>query len=195
MKTQGNKRGFTLIELLVVITIIGILAVGWVSVFTTQLQWARDSTRINDMKLMETAIHQYFSDQTEYPPAKGFSGAVKEFMSKELKDTKSWKSLCWQATTPPTDMKCGWYYVRTNDSFWLTNSAFKIGIAFEKRVNMEKKWTGTYDGWNNDSYFEAFAWAWANELTIWSGGTVPDADATATYSSGTWTNNASANIY
>jgi len=33
-----NKNAFTLIELLVVITIIGILATGAVSVFTTQLQ-------------------------------------------------------------------------------------------------------------------------------------------------------------
>jgi prepilin-type N-terminal cleavage/methylation domain-containing protein len=62
-----NKKGFTLIELLVVITIIGILATGAVSVFTTQLQGARDSTRIGDMKTMETALHQLFSDNSEYP--------------------------------------------------------------------------------------------------------------------------------
>jgi general secretion pathway protein G len=62
MKLQSIKKGFTLIELLVVITIIGILATGGVSVFTTQLQGARDSTRISDMKLIETGIYQYFSD-------------------------------------------------------------------------------------------------------------------------------------
>jgi prepilin-type N-terminal cleavage/methylation domain-containing protein len=53
MKSQNIKKGFTLIELLVVITIIGILAVGGVQVFTTQLQGARDSQRIKDVKLME----------------------------------------------------------------------------------------------------------------------------------------------
>jgi general secretion pathway protein G len=67
MKLQSIKKGFTLIELLVVITIIGILATGGVSVFTTQLQGARDSTRIGDMKLMETGVHQYFNDQGTYP--------------------------------------------------------------------------------------------------------------------------------
>ncbi|MDR1945201.1 MAG: type II secretion system GspH family protein, partial [Candidatus Peribacteria bacterium] len=40
-----NKLAFTLIELLVVITIIGILAVGSVTVYTSQIQKARDSSR------------------------------------------------------------------------------------------------------------------------------------------------------
>jgi general secretion pathway protein G len=73
MKIQSIKKGFTLIELLVVITIIGILATGGVSVFTTQLQGARDSTRIGDMKLMETGVHQYFNDQGTYPPEATFT--------------------------------------------------------------------------------------------------------------------------
>ncbi len=47
---KNNSRGFTLIELLVVITIIGILATGGVGVFTQQIQKARDTTRITDLK-------------------------------------------------------------------------------------------------------------------------------------------------
>jgi type IV pilus assembly protein PilA len=49
MKLQNTKLGFTLIELLVVITIIGILATGAVSVYTSQIQKARDSTRLTDI--------------------------------------------------------------------------------------------------------------------------------------------------
>lgn len=56
------KKGFTLIELLVVITIIGILATGAVTTFTSQIQKARDSTRISDIKALQTAVEQVYQD-------------------------------------------------------------------------------------------------------------------------------------
>lgn len=49
-----QKKGFTLIELLVVITIIGILATGATAVYTSQIQKARDTTRINDLKTLQS---------------------------------------------------------------------------------------------------------------------------------------------
>jgi prepilin-type N-terminal cleavage/methylation domain-containing protein len=52
MKQQNKILGFTLIELLVVITIIGILATGATSVYTSQIQKARDSTRISDIHIL-----------------------------------------------------------------------------------------------------------------------------------------------
>ncbi len=109
MKLQSIKKGFTLIELLVVITIIGILATGGVSVFTTQLQGARDSTRISDMKLLETGIHQYFNDTSAYPDDSGaatFKSQVAGYLSKDLSDPKSTKSICWDASNNNT-VTCG----------------------------------------------------------------------------------------
>jgi prepilin-type N-terminal cleavage/methylation domain-containing protein len=67
MLQQKNKKGFTLIELLVVITIIGILATGAVSVFTSQIQKARDTTRINDTKALQGGIEQFYQDTSVYP--------------------------------------------------------------------------------------------------------------------------------
>jgi general secretion pathway protein G len=61
MKLQ-DKKGFTLIELLVVITIIGILATGATTVYTSQIQKARDTTRISDMKALQSAIEQVYQD-------------------------------------------------------------------------------------------------------------------------------------
>jgi len=66
MKLQ-NKKGFTLIELLVVITIIGILATGATTVYTSQIQKARDTTRINDIKALQSAVEQVYQDSGEYP--------------------------------------------------------------------------------------------------------------------------------
>jgi general secretion pathway protein G len=62
-----NKKGFTLIELLVVITIIGILATGATAVYTSQIQKARDTTRINDMETLRAGIEQFYQDKSQYP--------------------------------------------------------------------------------------------------------------------------------
>ncbi len=64
-----NTRGFTLIELLVVITIIGILATGGVVTYTSQIQKARDTTRITDVKAVQSGVEQFYQDKSEYPPA------------------------------------------------------------------------------------------------------------------------------
>jgi len=66
MKLQNNK-GFTLIELLVVITIIGILATGATATYTSQIQKARDTTRINDIKALQSGIEQVYQDRGEFP--------------------------------------------------------------------------------------------------------------------------------
>jgi prepilin-type N-terminal cleavage/methylation domain-containing protein len=67
MKLQRTKLGFTLIELLVVITIIGILATGATSVYTSQIQKARDTTRISDIKAVQSGVEQFYQDTTVYP--------------------------------------------------------------------------------------------------------------------------------
>lgn len=66
--------GFTLIELLVVMTIIGIMA----SVVVTSMQnvrvKARDTTRVTQLKGLESALNIYHTDTKSYPPT--FSGTT-----------------------------------------------------------------------------------------------------------------------
>lgn len=82
---KNNRKGFTLIELLVVITIIGILATGAISVYTSQIQKARDTTRINDIEALKSGVEQFYQDKQEYPcagdpslctPANAFTGII-----------------------------------------------------------------------------------------------------------------------
>lgn len=185
MKVQSMKKGFTLIELLVVITIIGILATGGVSVFTTQLQGARDSTRISDIKLIETGIYQYFNDIWEYPPQSTTftsSGGIRDYLSKILNDPKAGDPICWDDNNA-NNTPCGWSYNRSNDGFGLTNSAFKLGIVFEKKANLPKAendggtWSSTNP--NSEFYFETFAWAGAEFLGVGTGATTVTALANA----------------
>jgi len=63
-----EKKGFTLIEILVVITIIAVLtAIAVISYSSTQKN-ARDARRKGDMRTIQNAFEQYYSDNvSKYP--------------------------------------------------------------------------------------------------------------------------------
>jgi len=88
MKKFITKKAFTLIELLVVITIIGILATGATSVYTSQIQKARDTTRINDIDALKMSIEQAYQDSFEYPGATKFKNEVLKYMDSLPRDPK-----------------------------------------------------------------------------------------------------------
>ena len=172
----NKKSGFTLIELLVVITIIGILATGAVAVFTTQLQWARDSTRISDIKVVESALHQLFSDNWQYPEftnSWAFKNEIKPFVSKDLKDPKQGISVCFENDT--TKGKCNWFYNSADDSYGLPLGMFKLWVKFEKETNYKQKakagWKD-WDGWNINNMYEVYAGTGGSGVTLTTGNEV-----------------------
>ncbi|MBI5414620.1 type II secretion system protein [Candidatus Peregrinibacteria bacterium] len=64
-----RTQGFTLIELLVVITIIGILAVTSITLFTNSQEKAKDAARQADLSSMESAVNLYYANASLYPGA------------------------------------------------------------------------------------------------------------------------------
>ncbi len=62
-KSVNNQQGFTLVELLVVVTIIGVLSVVGITIFTGAQGKARDSRRKADIDSISKAIEVHF-DQT-----------------------------------------------------------------------------------------------------------------------------------
>ena len=62
--------GFTLIELLIVIAVIGVLAIGIISIVkpVAQFQKANDARRKSDLSQIQKAIEQYYQDIGSYPP-------------------------------------------------------------------------------------------------------------------------------
>lgn len=64
---KQNLRGFTLIELLVTISIIAILTVIGIVVYTSVMKQGRDSKRQSDLRSLQSSLEQYYADQGFYP--------------------------------------------------------------------------------------------------------------------------------
>lgn len=63
---KSNPSGFTLIELLITISVIAVLAVIGMIVYTSVLQQGRDSKRQSDLRTIQSALEQYRADQGFY---------------------------------------------------------------------------------------------------------------------------------
>lgn len=62
------KKGFTLMELLIVIALIGILVTMGVASYSTAQIKSRDTRRRSDMKVIQNAFEQYYSENNgDYP--------------------------------------------------------------------------------------------------------------------------------
>jgi len=153
MKIKSVIKGFTLIELLVVITIIGILATGATTVYTSQIQKARDSTRTTDIWAIQQAVEQVYQDNAEYPYANKFLSwwtitSVSTYMEKIPWDKKNsqtcngsnWKTDCW------------YVYKTEPDGNGIDYWSYELSTAFENQWNVTK--TATWDDGNDPSRLE-----------------------------------------
>lgn len=64
---MSTERGFTLVELLVVITIIAVLSAIAIVSYSNVLKTSRDSKRMSDLKIIQSALEEYHADQIYYP--------------------------------------------------------------------------------------------------------------------------------
>ena len=166
MKIQKTKLGFTLIELMVVITIIGILATGAVSVYTSQIQKARDSNRITSLKAFQWALEQAYSDASVYPdPGKENtipSAADCSSESIPIRCITSENHWFWYMPSLPKDVKSwqSWsnsgldfvYRADTVDSVVL--QWFEVSCWFEASASVASK--ASKDNWNDLNRFEVW---------------------------------------
>lgn len=147
MRLQRTNKGFTLIELLVVITIIGILATGAVSVYTSQIQKARDSTRLTDISAVKSGIEQFYQDTGEYPTkvkADWQSGGVQAYVPKIPSDPKTGQTSA--------NSSFDYSYSVSTDANTVLNQEFEISTHFEQQGNITSK--AATDGWNHDYRLE-----------------------------------------
>jgi prepilin-type N-terminal cleavage/methylation domain-containing protein len=154
MKLHNNKYvnifGFTLIELLVVITIIWILATGSVTIYTSQIQKARDSTRTSDMKALQASVEQFYNDKYVYPYWADWrwsnASTVQSFSPNLAEDPKKWQTCI--------NSVCDYMYVVDSDTNGITQGAYELSTAFENLWNIEWYWCNTKDSWNDNHRLE-----------------------------------------
>lgn len=86
------SKGFSLIELLIAISIIAILSALGLSVYQAVYKSARDAQRKSDLKMIQSALEQYRSDQMSYPSQITFGSSIvvdsKTYLSKVPNDPK-----------------------------------------------------------------------------------------------------------
>lgn len=94
------SKGFSLIELLVAISIIAILSALGLSVYQAVYKSARDAQRKSDLKMIQSALEQYRSDQMSYPdqitPDSPIVVGSKTYLSKVPKDPKPGQSYSYE---------------------------------------------------------------------------------------------------
>lgn len=160
MKLQ-NKKGFTLIELLVVITIIGILATWATTVYTSQIQKARDTTRINDMKALQAAVEQVYQDSWEYPHPSKFSDrseiSAATYLPKMPRDPKNWQTCNskWKTWATPS-AACVYSYAVWPDANNINYWSYILSTWFESVWKVDSDWTR--DAWKHNWRWETWNW-------------------------------------
>ena len=147
MKLQRIKLGFTLIELLVVITIIGILATGAVSIYTSQIQKARDSVRLTDVKALQWGIEQFYQDDWEYPVSTTFTGVL-AYVPNLPSDPKTGN------TTGSSTFE--YLYNASQDSNQIPLQEYEISNTFEQDGNMTWKAANVHDSWDDENRLESW---------------------------------------
>jgi prepilin-type N-terminal cleavage/methylation domain-containing protein len=70
-RKNTNPKGFTLIELLVVIAIIGVLSSVILASLNTARQKSFDAKRFSDLRNVEQALDNYYTDHGAYPVTAG----------------------------------------------------------------------------------------------------------------------------
>lgn len=178
MKLQKLNRAFTLIELLVVITIIGILATWAVSIFTSQIQKARDSTRITSLNALKSSVEQVYQDDSEYPKANSFVTDVKIYLENFPKDPKhgqpcnnGWTAVPW------TD--CAIVYITWPDANGILYWTYELSTWFENSWNLTAR--AEEDSGTDDLRLEVWInTAWLSTSVAEGGITVENSGACTT---------------
>ena len=149
MKKLLSIKGFTLIELLVVITIIGILATGATTIYTSAQQKARDSIRQTDLLSVKSAVEQSYGDKGAYPmPALVYNALVTGgYLASLPRDPKTGQN--------DGDTLFSYLYgASLDEANAVAGQEYELSANYENSGNAESKEISTADSGNDDERWE-----------------------------------------
>ena len=128
-----------------------------IELYQTQIQKARDTSRISDIKALQAAVEQVYQDTAEYPTKSNFEELTSIYMPRKPKDPLA------GYTINGCDF---WYHYEVGiDANWIRNSHYKISTCFEHPDNIQKRADNTADRWDDNLKLEIGYW---NENTIFT---------------------------
>ncbi|MBI2337878.1 prepilin-type N-terminal cleavage/methylation domain-containing protein [Candidatus Daviesbacteria bacterium] len=108
---RTSRSGFTLVELLITIMIIGVLAAIGFFTYSSVLKQGRDSKRQADLRAIQSALEQYYSDQGFYPYERPYTFGSDPLGLDGL--------LSAESSTEPFTNSTGNYYVPTSNRTYI----------------------------------------------------------------------------
>ncbi len=125
-----KQSGFTLIELMVVMAIIAILATAGLSAYGGYIKKARDATRLEDIRALETVAIASFNAAGQSVSHSEFEAAVLAMNNNTLlTDPLDTKGVCLGSNSAFSDSQCYYYYSQCD------NGGYVLQVRFESVSN------------------------------------------------------------
>ena len=164
------SEGFSLVELLVVVAIIAILASVVTLTVTTLLPSSRDGRRISDIKAVESALENYFTQVKNYPAGSICAGsycsedsyADNAFLQTELVTGGYLKDIP-QDPKNTSDLK--YIYGNPNNSGTADQTKFFLNAKLESKKIGENIFGYCNAGTNSDSFYSLLFSSYAFRTT------------------------------
>lgn len=128
-----------------------------IELYDMQIQKARDTSRINDLKALQSAVEQVYQDTAEYPTESKFNELIGTYILRRPEDPLAWYTL----------NACDfWYkYEVGTDANGIRNANYRISTCFENTDYIKKRALNSVDKGDNDLRFEIWYW---NENTVFT---------------------------